>query len=64
MLNSRLWGDIIDDRLPSLDIVPLDESGQEKTVTSDNFMITVFLYIDDLAPGASTPSLENEVSSI
>lgn len=31
---------------PALDIVPLDESGQEKTVTYDNFGVTVFLTVD------------------
>jgi hypothetical protein len=32
---------------PEIDIVPLDESGQESAVTWDNFGKTVFLTIDD-----------------
>lgn len=33
---------------PSIDIVPLDESGQETSVTYDNFNKTVFLTIDNV----------------
>lgn len=61
VLNEKLWKDIIDDRLPSVDIVPMDESGVEREVTKDNFMKTVFLYLDDLAPDANIPLLDNEV---
>ena len=32
---------------PALDIVPLDESGQEQEVTWENFGETVFLTIDN-----------------
>ena len=34
-------------KFPVLDIVPLDESGQENNVTWDNFGETVFLTIDN-----------------
>ncbi|EDO1216874.1 hypothetical protein G0Q31_001274 [Listeria monocytogenes] len=64
VLNERLWADIIDDRLPSLDLVPLDESGKETKITKDNFTKTVFLYFDDLAPETELPTLDNEVSMI
>ncbi|HHQ0037366.1 TPA: phage baseplate plug family protein, partial [Listeria monocytogenes] len=55
VLNERLWADIIDDRLPSVDLVPLDESGKETKITKDNFTKTVFLYFDDLAPEMELP---------
>jgi hypothetical protein len=32
---------------PCLDIIPLDESGEQKTVTFDNFGETVFLIVDN-----------------
>ena len=48
VLGERLWADIIDDRLPDIDIVPMDESGQATDITYDNFMSTVFLCIDDV----------------
>ena len=35
------------DLCPALDIVPLDEAGNESAVTFDNFGKTVFLTIDD-----------------
>ena len=35
------------DSFPMISIVPLDESGNENTVTYDNFNKTVFLTIDD-----------------
>lgn len=34
-------------KFPAVDIVPLDESGQENEVTWDNFGETVFLTIDN-----------------
>ena len=43
-----LWQDIqFSGDYPSLKIIPLDESGQENTVTYDNFGVTVFLIIDN-----------------
>lgn len=38
---------------PMLSIVPLDEAGEEKAVTYDNFGKTVFLTIDDELKGES-----------
>ena len=48
VLNQELWQDITDDRLPALSLVPLDESGNIERITYENFMHTVFLYIDDV----------------
>lgn len=43
-----LFGDIYDSGIfPMLDIVPLDESGNETAVTYKNFGETVFLTIDN-----------------
>ncbi|MBV1080811.1 hypothetical protein J0N50_05970 [Listeria monocytogenes] len=64
VLNERLWADVIDDRLPSVDLVPLDESGKEIRISKENFTKTVFLYFDDLAPDTEIPSLDNEVNAI
>ncbi|EAC4247911.1 hypothetical protein V8L40_002611 [Listeria monocytogenes] len=64
VLNERLWSDVIDDRLPSVDLVPLDESGKEIRISKENFTKTVFLYFDDLAPDTEIPSLANEVNAI
>ncbi|EHU8535087.1 hypothetical protein KZR37_002849 [Listeria monocytogenes] len=64
VLNERLWSDVIDDRLPSVDLVPLDESGKEIRISKENFTKTVFLYFDDLAPDTEIPSLDNEVNAI
>lgn len=42
-----LFGDLYQpNKYPILSIVPIDESGQETTVTWDNFSETVFLTID------------------
>lgn len=60
ILNEQLWQDIIDERLPAVDLIPLDESKTETEVTFDNFMITVFIYVDDLPPDYELPSLELE----
>lgn len=57
-LNEKLWQDIIDPRLPSIDIIPMDESGQETEITFENFGNTVFLCIDDLSPNYDIPKLE------
>ncbi|MCY7919563.1 hypothetical protein P8917_00895 [Bacillus atrophaeus] len=48
ILNVPLWEDIIDDRLPAPSLVPMDESNTETRVSAENFMKTVFLYIDDV----------------
>jgi hypothetical protein len=43
-----LFQDVYDsDTFPCIDIVPLDESGEENEVNYDNFGETVFLTIDD-----------------
>lgn len=60
MLNIPLFDDLVDDRLPGLTIVPMDESGQEKRITWDNFYVTVFLYIDDLGNQSVAPSADDE----
>lgn len=61
ILNEKLWSDIVDDRLPSIDVVPMDESGKETMVTWDNFQVTVFIYFDDLPPDADFPNLDEDV---
>lgn len=43
----RLWNVFSKPELPQIDIVPLDISGKDNTVTADNFGVTVFLYIMD-----------------
>lgn len=47
VLNETLWFDLIDERIPPIDLVPMDESGKATSVTFDNFMETVFLHIND-----------------
>nr|DAS46911.1 MAG TPA: hypothetical protein [Caudoviricetes sp.] len=45
---TRLFCDVYNaDTFPCLDIVPLDESSKENTVTFDNMGVTVLLTIDD-----------------
>lgn len=61
ILNEQLWQDIISEELPQVDLIPLDESGVATQITYDNFMKTVFLFIDDLPPDSDIPNLENEV---
>lgn len=60
ILNERLFADIIDDRLPSIDLVPMDESNVSTEVTFENFGEQVFLYIDSLPPNYEQPSLDQE----
>jgi len=48
VLNERLWVDIVDERIPPIDIVPMDESKKAKFLTFENFMESVFLHIDDV----------------
>ena len=44
----KLWEDVyITDKYPAVDIVPLDESGENNAVTFDNLNETVFLCIDN-----------------
>lgn len=45
-----LWSDIVDERIPAPTLIPLDESGKEIRITFDNFMNTVFLFVDDAPP--------------
>lgn len=42
-----LWGTVWRKGFPQIDIVPYDESGEEQSVTWDNFNETVFLVIDN-----------------
>ena len=43
-----LFKDVFDgDTYPCIDIVPYDESGQNTSVTKENFNVSVFLTIDD-----------------
>ena len=42
----RLWRNYVDPRIPSIDLVPLDESGVTKACNKETFGKTVFLYID------------------
>ncbi|GGC97979.1 phage baseplate plug family protein [Enterococcus wangshanyuanii] len=58
VLDERLWRDIVDDRIPSIDLVPMDESGKSSEITFQNFGVDIFLYMDDLPPNYSEPSLE------
>lgn len=41
-----LWKNYSDDRIPSVDLVPLDESGKSKYCNKETFGKTVFLFID------------------
>lgn len=50
VLNHRLWAYVNDDRLPAVDLVPMDESGQSTAVNAETFGRTVFLMIDDIDP--------------
>lgn len=50
VLNQKLWQDSSDTRLPFEDIVPMDEANNETVITSENFGVTVFLYIDTISP--------------
>ncbi|UMZ35546.1 phage baseplate plug family protein [Priestia megaterium] len=60
VLNAPLWQDSIDSRLPAPTLVVLDEADKEKRMTYDNFMVTTFLYIDDVAPAEEEPTLGEE----
>lgn len=42
----RLWSNYVDPRIPSVDLVPLDESGINKVCNASTFGKTVFMYID------------------
>lgn len=42
----RLWRNYVDARIPSVDLVALDESGNENICNKATFGKTVFLYID------------------
>ena len=43
-----LWRNCIDERVPLIDIIPIDESGQNNEITFANFGKSVFLYIDNM----------------
>lgn len=42
----RLWRNYVDSRIPSVDLVPLDESGKSSVCNKETFGKTVFLFID------------------
>ncbi len=42
----RLWENYVDDRIPMVDLVPLDESGKSNICNKETFGKTVFLFID------------------
>lgn len=44
----RLWSGIDNADLPSIDLVPFDEAGNETRVSQTNLNRTVFLFIDDI----------------
>lgn len=58
IINERLWRDIVDNRIPSIDLVPMDESGKSKEITFQNFGKDIFLYMDDLPPNYDEPCLQ------
>lgn len=64
VLNQRLWADIYDSRLPADPIIPMDESGVATEITPENFGVSVFLYIDDLAPDADEPNLDEDSNEL
>ena len=61
VINETMWADVISEKLPAIDLVPMDESGEAKVITFENFGKTVFLYLDSLPPDMDIPLLENEV---
>ena len=42
----RLWRNYVDNRIPAVDLVPLDESGKSNICNRETFGKTVFLFID------------------
>ena len=42
----RLWRNYADDRIPSIDLIPLDESGKSNICNKETFGKTVFLFVD------------------
>lgn len=60
VLGVPLFNDLIDERLPGITIVPMDESGHEKRVGWDNFCVTVFLYLDDIGPVSDVPNPDGQ----
>ncbi|MCD7132950.1 phage baseplate plug protein [Limosilactobacillus balticus] len=42
----RLWRNYVDERIPAVDLVPLDESGKSNICNRETFGKTVFLFID------------------
>ncbi|MGV0167215.1 phage baseplate plug family protein [Furfurilactobacillus sp. WILCCON 0119] len=55
VLNQPLFNEVIDERLPAITLVPLDEAGHETTITPENFGKTVFIYLDTLAYDPGDP---------
>lgn len=49
VLNEPLWSDCYDTRLPSEEIIPMDEAEKETDITLDNFGVTVFLFLNILS---------------
>lgn len=54
VLDIPLWNDLTDKRLPAPSLVVSDESGRTKKITFDNFMVTTFIYIDDISDDESS----------
>ncbi|MEH7214786.1 hypothetical protein V7079_22775 [Priestia megaterium] len=61
VLNEPLWQGSINSRLPAPTLVVLDEAQKETFITFDNFMVTTFLCIDDIASVESEPTLGEEL---
>ncbi|MFP7414366.1 phage baseplate plug family protein [Priestia filamentosa] len=60
VLGVPLWSDLVSDNLPAPTLIPMDESGNTERITFDNFMVTTFLFVDDVAPTQEEPSLESD----
>jgi hypothetical protein len=59
MLNRPLFEDVVDERLPAPTLTAMDEAGNEKRVTYDNFGVTVFLFVDDIGDPSGEPTVDD-----
>ncbi|MED1201945.1 phage baseplate plug protein [Heyndrickxia acidicola] len=59
MLNRPLFEDIVDERLPAPTLTAMDEAGNEKRVTYENFGVTVFLFVDDIGDPSEEPNVDD-----
>lgn len=62
ILNQTLFFNISDERLPTTDLTPMDESGQASEISITNFGDTVFLY-EDTVDEDSDPSEQIPIDS-